>query len=201
MIKTIGLLVSMACLGIVMVGGGASGTANAAEPLTKKEGKTKTAVEIKESVPEKYFDAKGRLWYQLVNITIPKNSYLRDLEHIDKPPQLKVAVKRNGALLGETTHHTGWTVDLPGKLKNQFPIYIGTNDRYTLEVWDDDNEFLLNFDEHILNISQVKGEEFEDLIIYEKSDLLLSTKSLLLRLTWKRILPPGKYRAKTKTAK
>ena len=129
-----------------------------------------------------------RVWYQLVNITIPADSPLRKLSSIDKPPQLCLVLKKNGKKIGTTSHDTGWSVDFPSKINNQFPIRENSDARYTLEVWDWNR---WSGHQMIFNVTQIKGEEFRDKI-YEVGGTF-KEKSRLAYFIWKQIETPEKY--------
>ena len=149
------------------------------KPELKPEPKTEPKIMAGQvaDTPEK----NVRFWYQLVNVTIPSDSALRLLENIDKPPQVYIIFKKDGKYLGETTVHTGWTVDFPHKIDNQFPIRIRSDAVYAIEVWDDDTFG----NENIFNITQIKGEEFAK-PIYQKGGAFEDKKSLAY-ITWKKI--------------
>ena len=131
------------------------------------------------------------LWYQLVNVTIPPDSPLRKSDNIDHPPDIYVIVRKNGKKAGRTTRSTGWQVDFPYQVANQFPIRIRSAARYTIEVWDEDYGFW-NANNNIFNITQVKGEEFAEKI-YQKGGAL-DVKSRLAYTVWKQVPTPKKYR-------
>jgi hypothetical protein len=196
-----GLAVLMACF-IVVTGGWGKEAARAKEAPPAKAAKAKTAkaktakaktakaktakaktAKAKDAPPKK----DVRFWYQLVNVTIPPDSALRLLDNIDKPPQIYVIFKKDGKQLGETTVHTGWTVDFPHKLDNQFPVRIRSDAVYTIELWDDDTFG----DQNIVNITQIKGEEFAE-PIYQKGGEFEDKKSLAY-ITWKKIKTPDEY--------
>ena len=130
-----------------------------------------------------------RCWYQLLNVTIPPESALRNLKNIDKPPQMYVIVKKDGKFVGETTVVDGWTVDFSHTVANQFPIRSGSESRYTLEVWDDDT---WSPGENIFNITQVKGEDFAEGKILQKGGKY-DEEHMLAYILCKEIPTPKEY--------
>ena len=133
------------------------------------------------------------LWYQLVSVTIPPDSPLRKIKFdgSDGPPDIYVIVRTNGEKDGRTTSSTGWQVDFPYQVANQFPIRIRSAARYTIEVWDEDYGFW-NTNDNIFNITQVKGEEFAEKIYQKGGDL--DVKSRLAYTVWKQVSTPKKFR-------
>jgi hypothetical protein len=131
-----------------------------------------------------------RVWYRLVNVTIPAGCALRNLKSIDHPPQIYVVVRKNGVKISATQAMNGWTVAFPAtKVKNQFPIRLNSTARYTLEVWDYERGW---WDNHIFNITGLKGEEFQDVIYLEGGEF--EPKNTWPSLKWEKISTPKKYK-------
>ena len=157
------------------------------------------AAEQKEGIKGK------RVWYRLVNITIPPDSPLRSNSEVNKPPKLFLVLKKNGEKIGESTDDSkGWSVDFPHELDNQFPIREGAGDCYTLEVWDD------QWSNHLVfNITQIEGKRFcaetfkdgggakdKEMFVIYKACSKFAEKHQRAYIVWKRIPAPEKYRKK-----
>jgi hypothetical protein len=143
--------------------------------------------------PNSPTDKDVRRWYQLLNVTIPPESPLRNRVDIDRPPQVYVIVKKDGKPIGTTSVVTGWAVDFPHDVANQFPIRSQSESRYTLEVWDDDT---WSPGQNIFNITQIKGEEFAKETVRQEGGKYDQEESLAYT-RWKEIPTPEKYRDTT----
>ena len=99
---------------------------------------------------------RTRVWYRLVNVTIPPDSPHRNSAAINKPPHLYVTLKKNGKSLGDSVAIKGWSVDFPIDVKQQWPIWENTKDRYSLELWDDN----WGTDDLILTVTGPTGDSF-----------------------------------------
>jgi hypothetical protein len=102
---------------------------------------------------------KAIVLYELVNVTIPPDSPHRKNTNLNQPPRLFVIMKRNGVQLGSaSTEARGWSADfIRDDPKNQWEVSEGTDDRYTIEVWDRN---LIRKNSMIFNLTSLKGEDF-----------------------------------------
>jgi hypothetical protein len=102
---------------------------------------------------------KAIVRYELVNVTIPPDAPYRKNTNLHQPPRLFVIVERNGVQLGSaSTAAGGWSADfVRDDPKNQWEVSEGTDDRYTVEVWDWN---LIWKSIMIFNLTGLKGEDF-----------------------------------------
>jgi hypothetical protein len=133
----------------------------------------------KEPSPDKPAEAKPKCtWFQLVNISIPNNSPHRQNAALEKPPHLYIVIEQDGDQVGDSSQvKRGWRVDFPAKPENQWPIWEGSNARYTIRLMDDQ----YFGDEPILEITDLSGESFREPILeigdtkYDKDKLVQFT--------------------------
>lgn len=130
-------------------------------------------------------------WYQLVNVTIPPDSPLRNDDNTNKPPELYIVLKRNGREIDvKCTVHKGWSVDfaqVPDGSVNVWPIRQGTNDRFTVEVWDSQ---VWGYHQ-VFNVTGLSGKDF-DSTIREPGGALI-TKDRLATIVFQKVAVPAKY--------
>ena len=130
---------------------------------------------------------KASVRYELVNVTIPPDSPYRKNLNLNQPPRLFVIVKRNGVPLGSaSTTAQGWSADfVRDESKNQWEVSEGTDDRYTVEVWDWN---LIWKNIMIFNLTGLKGEDFGRKM-YEPGTALVD-KDRLATIEWRKIEKP-----------
>ena len=105
--------------------------------------------------------AGTRIWYRLVNVTIPPASPHRNDDKLNKPPRLQVCLKSDGEYYGESsTRQAGWTADFPKVTSNCWAVREGTKRRYTVEVWDNQSWGW----QLIFAVTGLSAEKFRDVI-------------------------------------
>jgi hypothetical protein len=143
--------------------------------------------------------AGTRHWFRLVNVTFPADSTLRNDASVNKPPCLYVVLKKNGAQVGEcsTYDSKGWSVDFTEdeqRLVNVWPVWKGTKDRYTIEVWD--LHSWTRSHHMIFNVTGLSGEDF-DSKVYERAGKLID-KERLATIEFQEVETPDKYHEPSK---
>ena len=93
-------------------------------------------------------------------------------------------MKLNGVQLGSaSTEARGWSADfVRDDPKNQWEVSEGTDDRYTVEVWDWN---LIWKNVMIFNLTGLKGEDF-GMKMYEPGTALVD-KDRLATIEWRKI--------------
>lgn len=105
--------------------------------------------------------------YRLKNVTIPENSPLRLDSKLNHPPKMYIRIQRNGRYYKgkSSSGGIGWENDFPDNEEdNYWDIRLGSQDRYTVEVWD--NQWS---DELIFKITKLRASAFDELI-YQNTD-------------------------------
>jgi hypothetical protein len=168
-----------------MAGSLFAAASTAAAQTAKPEAASAEVLSAVDTAPKQDGSEGVRQWFQLVNVTIPPDSTHRKRDDLDKPPQLYVVVEKNGEVIeGHSSIKTGWSADFAAKEENMWPVWSGTDDRYSIEVWD--SNWLS--DVQIVKITELSGKDFEK-IIYEDGGVL-DDKSRLVRITLKASRPP-----------
>ena len=100
--------------------------------------------------------------FRLVCVRVPAESPLRNLLTINHPPKAYLILKRNGVRVGGCSSVVeGWEADFPeNEACNVWEIELGSNARYSIELWDDN----WGFDDQILSIIELRGESFQNVI-------------------------------------
>lgn len=141
-----------------------------------------------DQAPKEEEPVQKRVWYQLVNVTIPPDSPHRNNKDLEHPPKLFVIFKKKGEEITRgSSWNTGWSVDFPEKYQNQWPVREGTADRYTVEVWDYNRVW---DSKQIFAITGLKGEDFRK-VMKEKGGSL-TDEERLSTIEWKKIEEPAK---------
>ncbi len=142
------------------------------------------------TAPKSEERTQARIWYQLVKIDIPPDSPHRKNDDFSHPPRLYVIFKKNGEKIGpRSKSQEGWAAIFEPDVDNEWPVREGTDDLYTIEVWD------LNWvrsSKMIFNMAGLKGEAFRK-TMYEVGGEL-DEKNRLASIEWKQIETPEKYR-------
>lgn len=127
---------------------------------------TGTATATLEPVPGVHLELAfaGRMvWYRLKTVDIPAGSQHR--VHRDEPPDMYIVLKKNGVRVGDcSTYQRSWSIVYPVLVgKNRWEVREGTDDRYTVEVWDDftvGGYVRLKRDSLLFSVADVSGEDF-----------------------------------------
>ncbi len=105
--------------------------------------------------------AGTRIWYRLVNVTIPPDSPYRKDENLNHPPRLQVTLRADGIRYGATARRqTGWSADFPKTPEHCWAVREGTQRRYTVEVWD--NQYRPWGWHLIFSVSGLSAEDFRN---------------------------------------
>ena len=104
-------------------------------------------------------EAASQVCYQLVNITIPPDSPIRNSETINHPPAMYIIMRIKGEQIGKCSQvREGWEVDFEQQVRNQWPIWNDSRKIYSLEVWDSET-----FRDHIVfSITGLSGIGFQE---------------------------------------
>lgn len=106
--------------------------------------------------------AGTRIWYRLVNITIPSDSPHLTNGLLNNPPFLYIGMHVDGEKYGsDSSVKRGWSVDFPNNAKNCWSVRIGTKRRYSIEVFDS----CFFRDNLVFTIADLSGISFRDKII------------------------------------
>jgi hypothetical protein len=110
--------------------------------------------------------AGTRIWYRLVNITIPVDSLHKTSGLLYDPPTLYIGMHVDGEMYGlYSSAKKGWAVDFPKSKQNCWAIREGTKRKYMIEVWDYQRHWLnagLNFDHLVFTIADLPGISFRE---------------------------------------
>jgi hypothetical protein len=118
--------------------------------------------------------AGTRIWYRLVNVTIPPASPHRNDDKLNKPPRLQVCLKVDGEYYGDnSTRLTGWTADFPKVASNCWTVREGTKRRYTVEVFDNQSTGW----QLIFAVTGLSAEHFRDVIWEDVGPLVEKTRA------------------------
>ena len=112
--------------------------------------------------------------YQLVNVTIPPDSPIRNAVSINHPPAMYIVVRVKGEQIGKCSQvRRGWDVDFESKDRNQWPIWNDSRKIYSLEVWDSET-----FKDHmVFSITGLSGTDFKK-VITEKGSVNMPKERL-----------------------
>jgi hypothetical protein len=109
----------------------------------------------------------AKIQYQLVNITIPSDSPLRNASTINHPPDLYIVVRIKGEPIGKGSKaRQGWEVDFESAAQNQWPIWNDGRKIYSIEVWD----YSFWGSHEVFSITGLAGSDFKT-VIYEKGSV------------------------------
>ena len=116
--------------------------------------------------------AGTRVWYRLVNVTIPAISPHLTSGLLNNPPYLYIGMHVEGEIYGSySTVKRGWSVDFPNYAKNWkncWTVREGTKRRYSIEVFDN-----CYFRDHLIfTVTDLSGISFRSKII-EKGTILI----------------------------
>ena len=112
--------------------------------------------------------AGTRVWYRLVNVTIPPASPHRTDTKLNNPPQLQVYLRSNGEYYGDSSTHdsAAWFSDFPKVASNCWAVREGTKRRYVVEVWDNQSwwYYVVTRGNHqsIFNVTGLSAEQFRE---------------------------------------
>lgn len=108
--------------------------------------------------------AGTRIWYRLVNITIPSDSPHKSNVLLYNPPYLYIGMHVDGEKCGSySSVKRGWSVDFPNNSKNWkncWTVREGTKRRYSIEVFDN-GYFSSNL---IFTVTDLSGISFREKI-------------------------------------
>jgi hypothetical protein len=131
--------------------------------------------------------AGTRMWYRLVNATIPPDSPHRKDTNLNQPPRLQVGLKTDGEHYGDTSSRDkGWSVDFPKVTSNCWAVREGTKRRYTVELWD--NQYGFYSSKLICAVTGLSAEQFRQVIREDVGTLI--TKDRAVSITFERIEKP-----------
>ena len=112
--------------------------------------------------------AGTRVWYRLVNVTIPAISPHLTSGLLNNPPYLYIGMHVDGEMYGlYSSAKKGWAVDFPRSKQNCWAIREGTKRKYMIEVWDYQRHWLnlgLNYDHLVFTIADLPGISFREKI-------------------------------------